>query len=90
MADRIADNWSNVVTPVIVSIADDDFSINLVAAKGVQVGGFTWSLVFNWHTPTRQDKENKTSPVSPVRYVIQAIVNYRCDNQIPLLTGEIS
>lgn len=41
---RIAENPGNVVVPVIETIKDDDFSINMSLSKNIQVGGFSWNL----------------------------------------------
>ncbi|XP_042221313.1 putative polypeptide N-acetylgalactosaminyltransferase 9, partial [Homarus americanus] len=49
LLDRIARDSTIVVCPVIDVIADDTFQIRLSKARDVQVGGFNWGLIFNWH-----------------------------------------
>ncbi|KAI5751961.1 hypothetical protein M8J77_012507 [Diaphorina citri] len=59
--DRIARNSSNVVCPVIRSINDKTFQINMKNNK-VHVGGFSWNLQFNWHAiPERERKRHKNA-----------------------------
>ena len=67
MVDRIADNWSNVVAPIIGVINDETFEYKLSKAKDIQVGGFTWNLIFTWHVPPKEDLENRTSAIDPIR-----------------------
>ena len=69
MADRIADNWSNVLTPIIEVINDDTLEYKTSKARDVQVGGFTWNLVFTWHGVPKADKLNRSSEVAPIMYV---------------------
>ena len=66
LADRIADNWSNVVTPIIESINDDTLAYSTTKASDVQVGGFNWDLIFSWHRVPERDRRNRNSPVAPI------------------------
>lgn len=51
--DRIARNSSNVVCPVIRSINDKTFQINMKNNK-VHVGGFSWNLQVIKHLPVER------------------------------------
>ncbi|KAL3315441.1 UDP-N-acetyl-alpha-D-galactosamine polypeptide N-acetylgalactosaminyltransferase [Cichlidogyrus casuarinus] len=62
----IHENNKTVIAPVIVSIKDDTLAVNYVPLKSVQVGGFTWNLVFNWHYPPKRDLERPDAPFSPI------------------------
>ena len=67
LLDRIADDWSNVLVPVIDVISDNSLSYDAHQAKDVDVGGFEWDLIFNWRTPPYQDRSRPCAPVSPLR-----------------------
>lgn len=49
LLEEIHKNESNVVTPVIDVIDHDNLRFVYGSAKGTSVGGFDWSLTFNWH-----------------------------------------
>ncbi|WAQ94377.1 GALT5-like protein [Mya arenaria] len=49
LLDRIAENKSNVVCPVIDVIEDDSFKFQYGNARSTSIGGFDWNLQFNWH-----------------------------------------
>ncbi|KAI6198128.1 hypothetical protein M3Y94_01308100 [Aphelenchoides besseyi] len=53
---RIMINKQTVVSPVIDSIADNDFGYSVVAES---VGGFGWNLEFKWSEPPRKVTEKK-------------------------------
>ena len=44
LLDRIAENKSNVVTPVIDVIDDDTLKYQYSSAQSTSVGGFDWNL----------------------------------------------
>lgn len=67
MLDRISQNPTNVVVPVISTIRDDTLRYDATKAEDVQVGGFDWSLTFRWHVQPKRDKERPGAPYSPVR-----------------------
>ena len=73
LADRIADDWSNVLTPVIEIINDDTFAYSTSKISAVQVGGFTWNLIFTWHIPLKEDR-NTSSVIAPIRFVSMVLV----------------
>ena len=66
MLDRIADNSSHVVTPVIESILDDTFKFVVSENSGIQIGVFTWNLLFQWKLPSARHKGN--GPTKPIRF----------------------
>ena len=68
LLDRIADDWSNVVTPVIDVIEDGTFKYLYGSAKATSVGGFDWNLQFNWHGIPESERLRRKTPVSPIRY----------------------
>lgn len=66
LLDRIAQNSSHVVTPVIDTIDLETFQYHLSGHNRLSVGGFNWGLVFNWHIlPDRDFKAMKTR-IDPV------------------------
>jgi polypeptide N-acetylgalactosaminyltransferase len=70
MLDRIARNWSTVVVPVIDVILDDTIQYKRLLGEDIQVGGFSWGLVFNWHIlPERERKRRDHKDYLPMWYV---------------------
>ena len=67
MLDRIKENRSNVVTPVIDVLDDETLRYQYGSAKGTSVGGFDWNLQFNWHAIPDHEKKRRASDVAPVR-----------------------
>ncbi|KAL9922547.1 polypeptide N-acetylgalactosaminyltransferase 9 isoform 2-T4 [Glossina fuscipes fuscipes] len=62
LLDRIARNSTTVVCPVIDVIDDTTLEYHYHDSGGVNVGGFDWSLQFNWHAvPEREKKRHKNS-----------------------------
>lgn len=60
LLDRIARNTTTVVCPVIDVIDDTTMEYHWRDSGGVNVGGFDWSLQFNWHAvPERERKRHK-------------------------------
>lgn len=49
LLDRIAENKSNVVCPVIDVIEDDSFKYQYGNARSTSIGGFDWNMQFTWH-----------------------------------------
>lgn len=65
LLDRIAQDPTTVVCPVIPVIGDDN--LRFVKEKNsVQVGGFDWSLTFTWHYLPKSERERHKSPFEPV------------------------
>ena len=69
MLDRIADNHSNVVTPVIDVIDAETLHYQFSSAKNTFVGGFDWNLFFTWHAIPEHEKKRRKRAVDPVRCV---------------------
>lgn len=62
LLQRIAENSSNVVCPVIDVISDDTFEYHYRDSRSLNVGGFDWNLQFNWHSvPDREKRRRKHS-----------------------------
>ncbi|XP_022237752.1 putative polypeptide N-acetylgalactosaminyltransferase 9 [Limulus polyphemus] len=60
LLDRIAQNSTTVVCPVIDVINDDTFEYHFRDSSSLNVGGFDWNLQFNWHgIPDREKKRRK-------------------------------
>lgn len=69
LLDRIAENQSNVVTPVIDVINDQSMLYMYGNARATNVGGFDWNLQFNWHGIPLNEIERRKSDVDPLRLV---------------------
>ncbi|KAL4222733.1 N-acetylgalactosaminyltransferase [Mactra antiquata] len=68
LLDRIAENKSNVVCPVIDVIEDDSFKYQYGNARSTSIGGFDWNLQFNWHAiPENERKRREYKDYAPVR-----------------------
>jgi polypeptide N-acetylgalactosaminyltransferase len=67
LLDRIARNETNVASPVIDSISDETFRYNYASALSVAVGGFDWSLKFNWQRVPDSEHKRRKNPAEPVR-----------------------
>ncbi|XP_069186090.1 putative polypeptide N-acetylgalactosaminyltransferase 9 isoform X2 [Procambarus clarkii] len=67
LLDSIARDPTTVVCPVIDVIADDTFAIRLSKPRDVQVGGFNWGLIFNWHAIPSKERARHQHPAEPVR-----------------------
>lgn len=68
MLERIKQNWTTVVTPTIDVINDDTFEFQYQGARGTNVGGFDWNLVFTWHAiPDAERKRRNYEDHLPVR-----------------------
>jgi len=66
LLDPIARNPKVAVVPLIEIIDDSTFQLTGTPIQNIQVGGFDWNLIFNWHvTPEREMKrrQKKTDPI---------------------------
>ncbi|CAF3752640.1 unnamed protein product [Adineta steineri] len=66
LLDPIARNPKVAVVPLIEIIDDSTFQLIGTPIQNIQVGGFDWNLIFNWHvTPEREMKrrQKKTDPI---------------------------
>lgn len=70
LLDRIAENKSNVVTPIIDVLDDSTLRYQYSSARSTSVGGFDWNLQFNWHSIPERERNRRKSIVEPVRCVI--------------------
>lgn len=66
LLDRIAENRSNVVAPIIDVLADDTLRYQYSSARSTSVGGFDWNLQFNWHAIPDRERKRRKSEVDPV------------------------
>lgn len=69
LLSRIAENKSNVVTPVIDVIDDSTLRYQFSSAQSTSVGGFDWNLQFNWHAIPDAERRRRKSVIDPVRSV---------------------
>jgi len=67
LLDRIAKDKTTVVCPVIDVIDDNTFEYHYSKAFFTNVGGFDWSLQFNWHPIPERDRQNRKRHIDPVR-----------------------
>jgi polypeptide N-acetylgalactosaminyltransferase len=68
LLDRIAENQTNVVTPIIDNIHEDTFRYGYSGAALASVGGFDWNLNFRWHWIPDGEVKRRKSEVDPVRW----------------------
>uniref|UniRef100_A0A914E2T4 Polypeptide N-acetylgalactosaminyltransferase n=1 Tax=Acrobeloides nanus TaxID=290746 RepID=A0A914E2T4_9BILA len=66
LLERINQNSSTVVCPVIDVIDDNTFEYHYSKAFFTNVGGFDWSLQFNWHPIPERDRKNRKRHIDPV------------------------
>uniref|UniRef100_A0A914W2I9 Polypeptide N-acetylgalactosaminyltransferase n=1 Tax=Plectus sambesii TaxID=2011161 RepID=A0A914W2I9_9BILA len=66
LLDRIKRDSSTVVCPVIDVIDDNTFEYHYSKAYFTNVGGFDWSLQFNWHAIPERDRKNRKRAIDPV------------------------
>lgn len=71
LLDRIAENPTNVVAPMIAGIHDDTFRFEPHnASKAIPYGIFKWDLSFDWTWLRRKKAESPGQKiVAPVRWV---------------------
>ncbi|MCP9258749.1 Polypeptide N-acetylgalactosaminyltransferase 5 [Dirofilaria immitis] len=62
LLDRIKKNPKTVVCPVIDVIDDNTFEYHYSKAYFTNVGGFDWSLQFNWHAIPEKDRRGAYDP----------------------------
>lgn len=67
LLDRIARNSTTVVCPVIDIIDDNTFHYSFQSSESLQVGGFDWSLTFDWHVLPNSEAQRKKDPSEPTR-----------------------
>ncbi|PVD30435.1 hypothetical protein C0Q70_09701 [Pomacea canaliculata] len=67
LLDRIAENKSNVVCPVIDVIEDETLKYQYGSAKATSIGGFDWNLQFTWHGIPEYERKRRGNDVAPIR-----------------------
>lgn len=67
LLDRIARNSTTVVCPVIDVIEDKTLRFSYQDSNQLQVGGFDWHLVFDWHMLPKAEKKRRKDPSEPAR-----------------------
>ena len=67
LLDRIAENYTNVVTPIIDVVDDNTLRYQYSSARSTSVGGFDWNLQFNWHAIPEREVVRRKSVVDPVQ-----------------------
>ena len=70
LLDRVAISESNVVCPVIDRINDETLEFKPTygqrADDGVGIGGFTWNMIFSWHTVPDREKQRRLTDTEPI------------------------
>ncbi|XP_026479679.1 putative polypeptide N-acetylgalactosaminyltransferase 9 [Ctenocephalides felis] len=66
LLDRIARNSTTVVCPVIDVIDDTTLEYHWRDSSGVNVGGFDWTLQFNWHVVPERERRKHSNTAEPV------------------------
>ena len=67
LLDRIAKNKTTVVCPIIDIINDTTFEYIYSSVEHTPVGGFDWSLVFDWHLVPDHERKRHNQPAEAVR-----------------------
>ncbi|XP_015912972.1 putative polypeptide N-acetylgalactosaminyltransferase 9 isoform X2 [Parasteatoda tepidariorum] len=66
LLQRIHNNATTVVCPVIDVIDDDTFQYYFRESGEVNVGGFDWNLQFNWHVMPEREMQRRKNHWEPV------------------------
>ena len=69
--DPIARNPKVAVVPLIEIIDDSTFQLTGTPIQNIQVGGFDWNLIFNWHVTPEKEMKRRQKKTDPIRYQIQ-------------------
>lgn len=64
---RIAADKHTVVTPIIDVISDTSLAYHYTSARSTSVGGFDWSMQFNWQPIPEHEKKRRHSVADPIR-----------------------
>lgn len=68
LLDPIARNPKAAVVPLIEIIDDSTFQMIGTSIQNIQVGGFDWNLIFNWHVTPEREMKRRTKKTDPIRY----------------------
>ncbi|CAK9300062.1 unnamed protein product [Gordionus sp. m RMFG-2023] len=66
LLQRIKEDESRVVCPVIDVIDDATFKYHYSGATSINLGGFDWGLQFNWHPIPEREKNRRKSAIDPL------------------------
>ena len=69
LIDPIARNSNVSTVPVIENIDDNTFEFSSSSIESMQVGGFDWNLIFDWHYVPKLEMESRKSRIDPIRSV---------------------
>jgi hypothetical protein len=69
LIDPIARNPNVSSVPIIEAIDDNTFAMRATPIESVQVGGFDWELMYNWHQPPKSEIARRKSKIEPIRSV---------------------
>jgi polypeptide N-acetylgalactosaminyltransferase len=67
LIDPIARNPNISTVPLIEIIDDNSFQLYSTPIESVQVGGFDWNLIFDWHPVPRYEMERRKAKTDPIR-----------------------
>lgn len=67
LIDPIARNHNVSTVPLIEIIDDNTFQLYSTPIESVQVGGFDWNLIFDWHPVPRYEMERRKKKTDPIR-----------------------
>ncbi|CAF0988044.1 unnamed protein product [Rotaria sp. Silwood1] len=67
LLDPIARNNKVAVVPLIEIIDDSTFQLTGTPIQNIQVGGFDWNLIFNWHVTPEKEMKRRQKKTDPIR-----------------------
>jgi polypeptide N-acetylgalactosaminyltransferase len=67
LIDPIARNHNVSTVPLIEIIDDNTFQLYSTAIESIQVGGFDWNLIFDWHPVPRNEMDRRKKKTDPIR-----------------------
>ncbi len=56
------------MVPIIEIIDDSTFEFRGTPIQNIQVGGFDWNLIFNWHITPEKELKRRQNKTDPIRY----------------------
>jgi polypeptide N-acetylgalactosaminyltransferase len=69
LLDPIARNNNASTVPLIEIIDDNTFQLHSTAIESIQVGGFDWNLIFDWHVVPKSEMQRRKTKIEPIRSV---------------------
>lgn len=73
LIDPIARNPNVSTVPLIEIIDDNTFQMHSTPIESIQVGGFDWNLIFDWHVVPKREMERRKSRTDPIRSVCKLL-----------------